>query len=138
MNLKDLQKIKEVMTPLPQTVDAEDFLSVAASRMELENIRHLPVLRKDGSLLGILSDRDIKLGKFAEEHFECPSLLTVGQVCTTDPYVVHPDESLAVVTLTMAEKRSGSVLIMQDDTVIGIFTATDACRWLGSHLQSKE
>ena len=103
--------------------------------MELEGIRHLPVLNKDGSLLGIVSDRDIKLAKFAEEHFDSGTLLTVGQICKTNPFVVPPDELLEVVALTMAERRIGSALVMRDNTVLGIFTATDACRAFAEFLR---
>ena len=138
MDFEELKKIKEVMTPLPHTVQADEYLSVAASTMELASIRHLPVVNEDGSLLGIVTDRDIKLAKYVEEHFKSDTLLSVGQICTKEPFTVDAEETLDVVALNMAERRIGSAIVMRDNQVLGIFTATDACRWLGTYLRSQK
>ena len=137
MELDKLRVINEVMTPLPQTVDKGDLLGLAQSLMETHHIRHLPVL--DGeTLFGLISDRDIKLARFVGEKFVPGQELVVGDVCNREPYTVAPGTELDEVTLHMAEKRIGSALVVEDNKVIGVFTATDALRWVGTYIRSQK
>ena len=134
MNLEEINKIKEVMHPMPHTVQGDDYLSVALSLMESHNIRHLPVMQ-NGDVAGILSDRDVKLGLFVASRFTEDRPLLVEEVCNKHPYLVNPDEDLEVVALHMANQKIGSAVVVDEGKVLGIFTSTDACRWLGSYLQ---
>ena len=51
--------IKEVMTKRLITVKPEDPLPLVASKMIENNIRHIPVVDKDGKLKGIISIRRV-------------------------------------------------------------------------------
>ena len=136
MDLSGIKKIREVMHVLPYTIQADDYITVAMGVMTMHNIRHLPVL-EDNRVVGILSDRDIKLGLYVASRLsEEEPPLTVGEICSKNPYLVDPDECLDVVALHMAQERIGSALIVKDEQIMGIFTSTDACRWLGSYIQS--
>lgn len=54
----DATRLADVMTPQPQTVDADDAPSAALQMMRDGGFRHMPVMQK-GLLLGIVSIRDI-------------------------------------------------------------------------------
>ena len=56
--------LRDVMTPNPLTVSAEDGILAAAQLMGERNLRHLPVV-EGGNLVGIVSIRDV-LGFLAE------------------------------------------------------------------------
>ena len=46
---------------------------------------------------------------------------------TSDPYAVRYDTTVAVVARTMADKKYGAVVVVDDDgQVLGVFTTTDA------------
>jgi CBS domain-containing protein len=49
----------EFMTPNPQTVVADAKIAFAVQRMDLGTYRHLPIVGKQGELVGIISARDI-------------------------------------------------------------------------------
>lgn len=51
--------IADHMTPSPHTIDADSPLELAQRILRENNIRHLPVV-KNGKLVGILSDRNVK------------------------------------------------------------------------------
>ena len=54
-------KVKEKMTKNPTAVTPEEVLRDAAWKMERGHFPHLPVVDNDGKLIGMLSDRDIRL-----------------------------------------------------------------------------
>lgn len=124
--------VGELMTPAPKTIGADISISTAKDFMKRDGFRHLPVLQ-GGRLVGIVSDRDIKVA----ESFRGPGELTVEDVMTPDPYVVNEDEPLDQVLLTMADKKYGCTLIhhKSSQVVIGIFTDTDAIRYCGNLLK---
>jgi acetoin utilization protein AcuB len=54
-----------------------------------------------------------------------------------DLYAVPPDAPLDEVVDTMAEKRYGSAIIVQNNRVVGVFTTVDACRALSELLNTR-
>jgi CBS domain-containing protein len=54
----DATRLRDVMTPQPQTVDVAESAGKALQMMRDGGFRHLPVTQK-GQLLGIVSIRDI-------------------------------------------------------------------------------
>jgi CBS domain-containing protein len=51
--------VSQFMTPNPQTVVADAKIAFAVQRMDLGGYRHLPIVGKQGELVGIISARDI-------------------------------------------------------------------------------
>ncbi len=51
-------------------------------------------------------------------------------------YVVELSEPLDIVVLHMARQRIDSALVVKNERLVGIFTMTDACRFLGGLLRS--
>ena len=128
--MAQLPAIRDVMTLMPATIDQRETLLTAQEMMVKQDIRHLPVTDK-GKLVGILSDRDLQIGLNVEEHFQGGELLSVNYVCSFNPYCVTPDTPLDEVARYMASHHISSALIMAGDKIEGIFTSTDACRWIG-------
>ena len=51
--------VRDVMTPLPMVIHADDSLSEALRRLTQGHRRHLPVVDERGKVLGLISIRDI-------------------------------------------------------------------------------
>jgi CBS domain-containing protein len=51
--------VRDVMTPYPMVIHADDSLSEAVRRLTQGHRRHLPVVDERGHVLGLLSIRDI-------------------------------------------------------------------------------
>lgn len=130
--MKQVPHIDKVMTPMPHTIGKEISLKQAMSMMREHNFRHLPV-QEGGKLVGIITDRDVKLVMSMKGATD---QLTVEDAMTPDPYCVSPQTPLDRVTDEMAEHKYGCVIVQQENgKVVGIFTATDALRYLGEKLK---
>jgi acetoin utilization protein AcuB len=114
--------VHRYMTFDPYTVSPTDTMSAAHHLMRVHSIRHLPVI-ENGRLLGILSDRDLRLvhGASADPHET-----TVAQAMTKTVLAVTPDTPLDEAVQLMSTSRCGSLIVMGKTGVVGILTATDA------------
>ena len=129
--MKNMPTVSKYMTPMPHTIGGETSIKKAKELMREFRIRHLPVLM-GGVVVGILSDRDIKL----VSAFAGSAEVSVEDVMTPDPYVVHPDSALDQVALNMAEHKYGCALVQQQNgKLVGILTDNDALRVLGETLR---
>jgi acetoin utilization protein AcuB len=128
--------IESIMTPSPLAVEKEVSVQQAQRLMMEHKIRHLPVVEQERAI-GILSDRDIALALLVNHGMETANTLKVGDICTLEAFSVKVSDSLDDVAFTMAEKQIGSALVIDGEKLVGIFTATDACEYLGHCLRSK-
>jgi acetoin utilization protein AcuB len=131
---KPIPAIQKYMTTTPHTIGSDQTIAKAASIMSEHRIRHLPVLR-GGQLLGVLSDRDVKLIEGFRDVDATKT--TVEEAMTDQPYTVSPETPLDEVVGTMAEKKYGSAVVVQNHKVVGIFTTVDACQALHELLQTR-
>lgn len=119
--------IKSVMTPFPHVIDASASITEARVMMEENDIRHLPV-QHDSALVGLITERDLRLLLDASGRAIPPEEVRIGDVCEPDPFVVDRNVPLDEVLLTMANQRIGSALITRKGKLVGVFTVVDACR----------
>ena len=131
---KPIPTIQKYMTTVPHSIGNDQTLTRASEVMAKHGIRHLPVLR-GGKLLGILTDRDIKLIESLESVDA--GKLRVEEAMTEEPYTVHPDTPVDEVTSEMADKKFGSAVVVQNNKVVGIFTTVDACGALTQLLRTR-
>ena len=125
--------IKRAMTPFPYSVDIQAPIPDAQEFMREHKIRHLPVT-EDGVLIGVVSDRDIKLILGPDFDYPEPGGLKVSDAMVETSYVVDLNTPLQTVVEHMAEHRQGSALVTRKGKLAGVFTSTDACRVLSEML----
>ena len=135
-NLKHMPHIVAVMTPFPYSIDMDASLTQAMDMMREHNIRHLPVMEQ-GELVSVLTDRDIKMALDPSLGLPPREQLTVRNACVIDAYIVNTTAPLDRVLLEMAERHIGSALVLKDQRLAGIFTTSDACRYLGELLRAQ-
>lgn len=111
------------MTTSPACIASHRTLADAWSVMQREHVRHLPVL-EGGAVVGMISQRDLGLlgaqvpGKLAD--------LRVEEAMSSDPYIVSAEVPLRAVVGTMATRRIGAAIVVDNGEVQGVFTTTDA------------
>ena len=133
-----IPSIGSVMTPFPHVVHIDDSLLLARTLMVEHQVRHLPVKDgKDGNrLVGLLTDRDLKRALDPELGLPPKEELFVRDALVAEAYVVESTTPLDDVLDHLVSHHIGSALVTKGGRLVGIFTATDACRILCRHLRS--
>ena len=135
-NLHHMPTIKVAMTPFPFFVDIDDSVAAARVMMRENEIHHLPVT-EDGSLVGVLSSRDVRLLEVSRRGGAGDDLGSVRDACVRDVYVVDADTPLDEVLLALADSHRGSALVVKNAKLVGILTTSDVCRVLADLLQQR-
>ncbi|HLN82188.1 MAG TPA: CBS domain-containing protein, partial [Candidatus Binatia bacterium] len=128
-------KVKERMSKNPVTVKPEDGLKDAIWKMEHGHFRHLPVIDDKGKLIGMLSDRDVRLiqPSFLFNNKEDTAVqlwsIAVQQAAVFDPVRVKPETTLKEAAETMLRWHVGGLPVVDDhETAVGMITYTDILR----------
>ncbi len=131
-----IPNIGSLMTKEPCTVQASACVKEAKLVMLKHHIRHLPIM-EGSKVVAVLSDRDIKLAQAVANVSNFDEERLVREICTYNPYTVHPNAKLDEVLDQMLKLHIGSALIAVGERLVGIFTVTDACRTLRDVLREK-
>lgn len=131
---KPIPTVQKFMTTQPHSIGREQTMAMAHKMMREHRFRHLPVL-DGGKLVGLLSDRDLHLIETLRDVD--PSKVTVEDAMSTTPYSVAPDTPIDEVVTTMAEKKYGCAVIMQNGKLVGILTTVDVCTAFAELLHSR-
>lgn len=125
--MQRIPAVKAVMTPFPYSVDVEASVDEAQAFMREHNIHHLPVT-ENGSLTGVISDGDIKLMLGPDFAFPDARELKVRQAMIGKVYTADLNARLDKVLDYMADHHLGCAVVTKANKLVGVFTATDACR----------
>lgn len=134
--MRRIPTIKTVMTPFPYSVEAAASVDQAREFMREHRIRHLPVT-EGGQLVGLVSDRDIKLMLGPDFAYPPEKELRVRDVMIRDAYIVDLDTRLDEVLLHMALHQLGSAIVTREGKLAGVFTTTDACHHFAEFLRDQ-
>ena len=106
----------ERMSTTPVTITGGLTVTQALEVIERRNVHHLPVVNDRGSLVGIITERDLLRAK----GNEVVENLMERRVITVTEYT--PLENAARI---MADHKIGSLPVMRDGKLVGIITQTD-------------
>lgn len=112
--------LSTLMSSEPRTIAHDASGTDAEALMREHDIRHLPVLR-DGKLIGILSDRDVRLAR-GQGALETSTAL---DLMTPAPQVLAPTAHLSSAALLMSAERIGALPIVEGGRLRGIATLVD-------------
>lgn len=137
---KKAPKVKERMSRNPATVKPNDGLNDAIWKMEHGHFRHLPVVDDDAKLIGMLTDRDIRLIRpslaFVDKDEAAVQLwcIAVQQAAVFDPVSIKPESSLKEAAELMLRWHVGGLPVADEhDKLVGMITYTDILReFIGS------
>jgi len=119
--------VREYMTHLPVEAERCETVADAVAIMESREIHHLPVM-SGSHLKGIISQRDLieARSQLGDRFLETP----LEQICKSDVLTVSPVAPIDEVVRALLQRRVGSAVVVDSGFVVGIFTTTDALRFV--------
>jgi len=117
----------EVMTTRVETIDELDAVLVAADAMRRANVGFLPVLSKDGYLVGVLTDRDIAVRLVAED---LPTGTAVRSIMTRYVVVCRESDDIHHAEQLMGEKGVSRIVCLDArGRLAGVLSLSDVAPW---------
>ncbi|HEX2118795.1 MAG TPA: CBS domain-containing protein [Acidimicrobiales bacterium] len=116
------QKVRDVMTEDLVTLKASAPISDAAKRMRDADIGDVLVMN-DGTLCGLVTDRDIVVRAIAEGAD--PQFTKLNEICTHEVITVGPDDAVEDVIRIMREKAVRRVPVVEGRRPVGIVSIGD-------------
>jgi CBS domain-containing protein len=135
--MHSVMQVGDIMSPQVETIRATESCLDAVVRMQRVRARHLPVVDREGALVGIVTDRDLRHYLFSPRSFEALGStrvdvlldgVHVAEIMSTNPVTATPRMSLAEAAATMRNERVGSLPVVEHGRVVGILTETDLLR----------
>jgi len=128
-------RVRDFMTRDPLTLRQDDLLRQAVEVVMVRRIRHIPVLDEKGSLVGIVTDRDVQgtlpspLSAAAPEEYEALLETTpLARIMTKNVITVGADDLAAEAVETLLADRIDGLPVLENGRLVGIFTVRDALR----------
>ncbi|MEB3329880.1 MAG: CBS domain-containing protein [Candidatus Sericytochromatia bacterium] len=118
-------RVAEVMTHHVVAVTGVTFLPQAARIMKDEDVGSLPVVKEDGTLVGILTDRDIAVRAVAAGLD--PRHTKVGDIATHEDLItLSPDTTLSEAEARMAEHQVRRLPVVESgEKLVGMLALAD-------------
>jgi len=130
-------QVTALMSRQVVTIGTSESCLDAVVRMQRARVRHLPVVSREGLLVGIITDRDLRHLLFSPRMFQALGSsrvdvlldgVHVAEIMSTDVVTTTPDTSLADAASTMRTEKVGSLPVLENGRVMGILTETDVLR----------
>jgi len=114
--------VGQLMTTDLFTVHPEDLIDLAASVMDWEHVRHVPVEDHAGRLIGLVTHRHLlrTVGRGLASR-----AIAVREIMRPNPVTVSPDATILEAIGLMREHRVSGLPVVQDDQLVGIVTESD-------------
>jgi CBS domain-containing protein len=119
------KRIREVMTPSPETVGPGQPVAEAAKLMKQADVGMIPVV-KEGQLSGTVTDRDIVLRVIAEGKSTAST--TVGEIASGEVVTVDPEQELEEALELMAKHQVRRLPVVENGRLIGVLAQADVAR----------
>jgi CBS domain-containing protein len=139
-------RVADLMTTEVIAITPEDFLATAHRQMRRHRIRHLPVVRHDGHLVGLITHRDLLAASSSslvvpaeEERVRLLDFVLAADVMETHVSVATPDDAAADAGARMIRHKIGCLPVVNAaGRVVGIVTEEDFLRWATAHMAPPE
>lgn len=123
-------RVSEIMTREPYTIGPDDTLEAARKMMAEHHIRHIPVVNENGSLVGLVSQRDVlaaedstvlnTAGDNSPERY-----VAVSSIMTTPVQTTEENSSLRGTAMFLQQHKLGCLPVIDKGVLTGIITDAD-------------
>ena len=127
-------KAKEIMNTNVITIAPDEEACEAVRTMMLNNITGLPVLHQDGTLAGIITEKDVLTLLYDAQ--EPPG--KVEDFMTTEVVCFAPDDGIGDIAECFRQNYFRRVPILDEGRLVGIVSRRDILRYIHEFKQEDE
>ena len=132
--------VADLMTEKVFAVSENDTLATVSDLMDSLHVRHIPVIDKEGGLLGMISQRDlIRDGLFSgrevplsQKRYQLERR-KAGEHMTVDVETITPEEEAAEAGRILLENKFGALPVVDGTRLVGIITESDFVRYVAEN-----
>ncbi len=128
-------KVKDLMTSPVFSIKESASLHSARALMDLQRIRHIPIVSVDNEFTGLVTHRDIlsatisQLAELDEEtQKEIDAGIPIHEIMRTDIATVETETSLKTAAEILLNNKYGCLPVADNGELVGIVTEADFLR----------
>jgi CBS domain-containing protein len=115
--------VRHAMSSDLRTAKPDMTAADAAGLMRSYDTGVIPVVEDDGSLVGLVTDRDVVIRVVADR--EDPTRVRLRDIATRSVVTATPDMNLSDARDLLAEHKIRRLAVMKDDRIVGILSLGD-------------
>jgi CBS domain-containing protein len=116
-----MDKVSEIMTTNVETCSLLDNMYEVALKMKELNVGAIPIV-DEGTLVGMITDRDIVIRGTAEKH---PGSTKVEEIMSKELITVTPDTTTEEASRLMADNQVRRLPVVDNGKLVGIVSLGD-------------
>ena len=127
--------VRDLMTDRVFTLGPGDNLVALEDLMDAHRVRHVPIVDREGDLVGLVTQRDLArgvLGRLDDVPMSVERDVLRGrkirEIMTTEPETVEPETSLKEAAQILLEDKIGCLPVVEGMHLVGILTEADFVR----------
>jgi CBS domain-containing membrane protein len=128
-------QVRDLMTPSPYTLGPRDTLASLYDLMDTHRVRHVPIVDRDGELVGLLTHTDLAMSALGaqsdlplSQERDLLQRRRVREIMITEIETVEPDTPLRDAAATLFENKIGCLPVVEGSRLVGILTESDFVR----------
>ena len=134
-------RVRDLMTAEIIAVSPGAPISALQDLMDERRIRHVPIVDAEGTLVGIVSQRDVlRYVSASEAEDDLPLSMRVdvlnaaraADIMTQQVETVEADDDLAVAARIMLDNKYGCLPVFEEGVLAGIITEADFVRLMAA------
>ena len=119
-------RVRDLMSKSVVTIAPEESAALAARLLSRHELGSLPVCAADGTLAGIVTDRDIVTRCVAAG--EEPGRVPVRDIMSPAPSVITPETPISDAARLMAQRQVRRLPVVEQGHVVGMLSLGDLAR----------
>lgn len=128
-------KVKDLMTKPVFSLKETDSLHSARSMMDLQRIRHIPIITVDNVFTGLITHRDILSATIShladldeETQKDIDSGIPIKEIMRTDVATTTGDMLIKEAAQILLNHKYGCLPVVEEGSLVGIVTEADFLR----------
>jgi acetoin utilization protein AcuB len=137
-------KVTDYMTRKVISVTADTGVREAFFKMKEHHIRHLPVIDDNNTLIGIVSDRELRRPEWVDESMDIAHVyylddeMSVGDVMIKRVHIVSTRDTLRKAVRLLLDNNIGAAPVLdKKGALVGMLSAVDLLRALNDMIDEQ-